>query len=153
MKLKKRARPSKDFPPEVDRPIPDSWIEEFISKRVNTIETLAPHKTMIVNLCKEFYDEAQAYKKTSHAFDRIEFTFDADGNVHDIWTKERGWCKITLVNPYFLLNVQKALAERGNMENPGYKAVIAEIERRVKAGQMYPPPREDRPPAKGAAAA
>lgn len=145
MRLKKRARPSKDFPKETECPIPDAWIEQFVTKRVSTIDTLAPHTAMIANLCKEFLSEVDIYKKSSHAFDRIDFTFDGEGNIRDIWTKERGWCRITLVNPYFLLNVQKALAERGKMETRGYKGVMAEIQRRVESGQMYPPSSEGRP--------
>lgn len=55
-----------------------------------------------------------------------------------VWTVCEGWKSIEKVNPYFLYNLQKALGEQGKRETAGYKAVMAEIQRRADSGSMYP---------------
>lgn len=140
MKIKHKPRTSKDFPAELEHVVPDSWVEDFVTRRVASIDTLMPHKAMLVNLCKEFLDGVREYRKSDHAFDNLRFTADKDGNVDKVWVKKvDDYVYLHLVNPYFLLNLQKALADRDGLDGKAYKAVMAEIQRRVDSGQMYPP--------------
>ncbi len=139
MKLKHKTRTSKDFPKETDRPIPDSWVEQFVVKQLANNEALLAHKERLADLCRDYHEAAKEYHKTFRAFDHLRFTRDKDGNVDGVFAMNREdymlfkECKIE-----FLLNLQNALADRGHMDDPAYKAVMAEIHRRVESGAIYP---------------
>lgn len=139
----KKRRP-KGFVPEVDRFIPDSWIERFVEKQAGKHEALLPHKEVLVDICRDFLDATQRYKSEQHAFDKIKFTFDRDGNVDAVFVqKVQDYIHIRKVNPYYLLNLEKAIAERFGTKDKAYQDIVGEIKRRNDLGIMYPPKEEN----------
>lgn len=66
----------------------------------------------------------------------LKFTFDNQGNLKDILTKEYGWVSIRVINKWRLLKVQALLVEKGAGDSAAYKGVWAEIERRITLGEI-----------------
>jgi hypothetical protein len=68
----------------------------------------------------------------------LKFSFDNHGNLKDVMTKTHGWVSLSLVNKWHLLKVQSLLVEKGEGDSQAYKAIWAEIDRRITLGEITP---------------
>lgn len=66
------------------------------------------------------------------------FSYDAEGRIVDVFTKQYGWKPIRSVNAYYLQNVLDLIEQAGKKFNKCWYAVDQELKRRQSAGEIKP---------------